>query len=167
MDFEDGERPPLAGGRGGREAAWPALGVCLPTQDGRVGFVLRAQGRPPAAGPVPGEVAPGGPARPESPASPPPVVRGGLGVPRGPGRGRTRPERHGLRPQPGTRCVEIAPTPPTSRWRAGERGRLPPPTPPACARPQGGGPVSKRSAPGTALRGLFAGGVPGVSVKTG
>ena len=30
-----------------REAGWPAPGVCLPSQDGRVGFVLRAR-RPPA-----------------------------------------------------------------------------------------------------------------------
>lgn len=107
---------------------WPALGVCLPSQDGRVGFVLRAR-RPPASPPAAGPVAEVGLCG--DPRAPiPPAVAGALGVPCRPrGCGRTRPERDGLRTRapdsPRSRCRRIAPTPPTSRSRA--QGRVGPP----------------------------------------
>lgn len=90
MDFEDGKRRLRPAGVVGTRR-WPAPGVCAPSQNGRVGFVLWAPRPPGRRGPRARSRLPGFPARPGS-------------VRRAPGRsvraqvpGRARPELEGLR----------------------------------------------------------------------
>lgn len=139
---------------GGRVAA---PGVCLRSQDGRVGFVLRARRPPARRGPSARNRPVWGPAAPCR-ARPAPAAAGDLGVPCRPrcGEGRAQSTTaSGLGPRtrapdsPRPPCVEIAPTPPTPRGRA--EGRVGPPLPRLAFAPQGGDPARPFSKSSTRL----------------